>query len=253
MQAIEQFGILRGLVLAGWRVLRCNPWSHGGFDPVEDQRLFSPRSAEPRAPDHASSLANIFQPLIDVFEAVLMFFHDSVGVSWGWSIVALTVVVRAVLLPLTLRQFKSMQRLQRLAPEIKALQAKYKDDKQRQQQEMMKLYKENQVNPFGVLPPARAPAAGLHLAVLHAARRACGSTSARRSSYALSGSACTTVAGTATRRRAGRTTARASSFIPDLTTKATGAVLIMLILLYVGTQLGSTLLMSIADVDRTSG
>jgi putative membrane protein insertion efficiency factor len=39
-QAIGRFGILRGLVLAGWRVLRCNPWSHGGFDPVENQRLF---------------------------------------------------------------------------------------------------------------------------------------------------------------------------------------------------------------------
>jgi uncharacterized protein len=43
-QAITKFGILRGLVLAGWRVLRCNPWSHGGIDPVEDQRLFKPRS-----------------------------------------------------------------------------------------------------------------------------------------------------------------------------------------------------------------
>ena len=41
-QAITRFGILRGLVLAGWRLLRCNPWSHGGFDPVEDQRLFKP-------------------------------------------------------------------------------------------------------------------------------------------------------------------------------------------------------------------
>jgi putative membrane protein insertion efficiency factor len=39
-QAITKFGILRGLVLAGWRVLRCNPFSHGGYDPVEDQRLF---------------------------------------------------------------------------------------------------------------------------------------------------------------------------------------------------------------------
>ncbi|HTX08002.1 MAG TPA: membrane protein insertion efficiency factor YidD [Solirubrobacteraceae bacterium] len=43
-QAISRFGILRGLVLAGWRLLRCNPWSDGGFDPVEDQRLFKPRS-----------------------------------------------------------------------------------------------------------------------------------------------------------------------------------------------------------------
>ena len=44
VQAISKFGILRGLVLAGWRLLRCNPWSHGGFDPVEDQRLFRSRT-----------------------------------------------------------------------------------------------------------------------------------------------------------------------------------------------------------------
>ena len=48
VQAIRRFGILRGLVLAGWRLLRCNPFSHGGFDPVEAQRLF--RSPEPPAP-----------------------------------------------------------------------------------------------------------------------------------------------------------------------------------------------------------
>ncbi|MCW3015591.1 MAG: hypothetical protein JWO02_2683 [Solirubrobacterales bacterium] len=42
-QAIQQYGILRGLVLAGWRLLRCNPWSPGGFDDVEDQRVFRPR------------------------------------------------------------------------------------------------------------------------------------------------------------------------------------------------------------------
>jgi putative membrane protein insertion efficiency factor len=48
-QAIQRFGILRGLVLAGWRLLRCNPWSHGGFDPVEDQRLFKPPAPVPSA------------------------------------------------------------------------------------------------------------------------------------------------------------------------------------------------------------
>ena len=42
-QAIERYGILRGSVLAAWRLLRCNPWSHGGYDPVEHQRLFAPR------------------------------------------------------------------------------------------------------------------------------------------------------------------------------------------------------------------
>jgi uncharacterized protein len=51
VQAIQRFGILRGLVLAAWRLLRCNPFSNGGFDPVEAQRLFRPRPApEPPAP-----------------------------------------------------------------------------------------------------------------------------------------------------------------------------------------------------------
>jgi uncharacterized protein len=41
VQAVREFGILRGLVLGAWRLLRCNPWSHGGYDPVSDQRLFA--------------------------------------------------------------------------------------------------------------------------------------------------------------------------------------------------------------------
>jgi hypothetical protein len=49
VQAVQRFGILRGLVLAGWRLLRCNPWSHGGFDPVEAQRLFTPKAPVPSA------------------------------------------------------------------------------------------------------------------------------------------------------------------------------------------------------------
>jgi len=48
-QAVSRYGILRGLVLAGWRLLRCNPWSRGGFDPVEEQRLFKPRATVPSA------------------------------------------------------------------------------------------------------------------------------------------------------------------------------------------------------------
>ena len=44
IQAVQRFGILRGAVLASWRLLRCNPLSHGGFDPVEEQRLFTPKA-----------------------------------------------------------------------------------------------------------------------------------------------------------------------------------------------------------------
>ena len=50
VQAVERYGILRGLVLAGWRLLRCNPFSHGGYDPPEAQTLFRER---PR-PSHSS-------------------------------------------------------------------------------------------------------------------------------------------------------------------------------------------------------
>lgn len=46
-QSVQRFGILRGLALAGWRLLRCNPWSHGGFDPIEDQQLFKSPAPAP--------------------------------------------------------------------------------------------------------------------------------------------------------------------------------------------------------------
>ena len=98
-------------------------------------------------------LANIFQPLIDIFGPVLVFFHSIIGGSWGWSIIALTVVVRALLLPLAFKQMHSMQKLQQVAPQMKAIQAKYKDDKQRQQQEIMKFYRENEINPLPRFSP----------------------------------------------------------------------------------------------------
>ena len=86
---------------------------------------------------------SILSPLITVFQAILIFFHDTVGLGWGMAIIALTVLVRIVLLPLTIKQFRSMQALQTLSPQIKDLQAKYKGDKQRLNQEMMKFYQEN--------------------------------------------------------------------------------------------------------------
>ena len=152
MQAVENYGILRGLVLAAWRLLRCNPLSRGGVDPVHEQRLFKTRG---HGGERLIMLidANIFQPLIDVFEAVIKFFHNSVGVPWGWSIVLLTVAVRALLIPLTVKQFGSMQRMQQLRPQMKEIQKKYKEDKERQQQEMMRFYKENNVNPLGSCLP----------------------------------------------------------------------------------------------------
>ena len=100
--------------------------------------------------------ANILQPLIDVANAVLKFFHDNVGLSWGMSIVAITVCTRAILVPLTYKQIKGMRAMQALQPQIKEIQEKYKNDKQRMQQEMMRFYKENKVNPFASCIPLLA-------------------------------------------------------------------------------------------------
>jgi len=92
-------------------------------------------------------VAGILTPIENILEDVLVWLHSSVGFTWAWSIVALTIMVRIVLVPLTVRQIHSMQQLQRHAPEMKALQAKYKGDRQRLNEELMKFYKENKINP----------------------------------------------------------------------------------------------------------
>ena len=87
---------------------------------------------------------------------MLEFWHDVIGDgpnSWGWSIILLTFTVRIVILPLTFKGVKSMQRLQTLQPEIKKIQERYKDDKQRMQQEVMAFYQREKVNPLGSCLP----------------------------------------------------------------------------------------------------
>jgi YidC/Oxa1 family membrane protein insertase len=101
-------------------------------------------------------IANVLQPLIDACEAVLRFWHDLIGDfegSWGWSIILLTFTVRILILPLTFKGVKSMQRLQTLQPEIKRIQERYKDDKQRMNQEVMAFYQREKVNPLGSCMP----------------------------------------------------------------------------------------------------
>ena len=98
-------------------------------------------------------MKNILSPLIDACHAVLTFWHDLIGGSWGWSIILLTFTVRIVILPLTFRGVKSMQRLQSLQPEIKEIQARYKDDRQRMNQEVMAFYQREKVNPLGSCLP----------------------------------------------------------------------------------------------------
>jgi YidC/Oxa1 family membrane protein insertase len=182
---------------------------------------------------------NPIQPLINAFEAVIKFFHDDLGLEWGLAIVVLTVIVRACLLPLTLKQFKSMQAMAAHGPEIKKLQAKYKDDKERLNQEMMKFYRENKINPFASCLPmvAQLP---VFLSLYYMLR-----TDLRHD-------ICPDInpPDVAHPKPCGPTPDSGFLFIPDLTDKATGGVLVALIVLYVGSQLFSTLLMS-TTTDKT--
>jgi len=168
--------------------------------------------------------ANILQPLIDVVNGVLKFFHDNVGLSWGGAIIALTIVTRAILIPLTYRQLKGMRALQALQPQIKEIQEKYKNDRQRMQQEMMRFYQENKVNPFAACIPllAQLPVFFTLFSVL------------RHELPVDIG--C----------KAGECGSEASFlFINDLTAKAHGTELVILLVLYVGTQLLSGMVMSL--------
>lgn len=245
VDAFTQYGAVRGFILASWRLMRCNPFSYGGYDPVEKQTLFcrdqavrrtpeceSPRRWEPPlgaasvtlgaaggrrrsrtllsavllavmlmglmvfaasctpfgatttttvageviptesteagatpAPadtattttvepgQDAGFLAGELKPLQALFFWILEFLHDNLAVSWSWAIVLLTVIVRIVLVPLTWRQIKSMRAMQVLQPQVKALQEKYKDDRQLLNQKLMEFYRENRVSPFSSCLP----------------------------------------------------------------------------------------------------
>jgi len=168
--------------------------------------------------------ANILQPLIDIANGVLQFFHDSAGLSWGMSIIALTVCTRALLIPLTYKQLKGMRALQALQPQIKEIQAKFKNDRQRMQQEMMRFYQENKVNPFASCIPLLAQLP-VFITLFYVLRH-----------ELPADIGC----------EAGHCGAEASFlFINDLTAKAVGAELIVLLVLYVGTQLISGMVMSV--------
>jgi YidC/Oxa1 family membrane protein insertase len=191
-------------------------------------------------------LANIiqeaFSPLISLFEAILVFIHSHiVGGSWGLAIVGLTVLVRAIMLPPTYSQFRSMRKMQLLAPDMKALKEKYKDDKQRQNEEMMKLYRENKVNPFASCLPL-ALQLPVFISLFYMLRtdlkkRICGPALKAHgivTTKAIEKATC------------GPYTPHLAKFlfVPDITAKATGVVLVVLLLLYIASQVTSTLLMS---------
>jgi len=93
-------------------------------------------------------LRNLLDPLFNLMGGTLSTFHGW-GAPWWLAIVMLTIVVRTLLFPITYRQVKSMRRMQDLKPDMDRIRADYKDDVQKQREEMAKLYQERQVNPLG--------------------------------------------------------------------------------------------------------
>ena len=181
-------------------------------------------------------LANIFDPLIDVADWLITSLHDDVGLSWGWSIVGLTVIVRLLMIPLTIKQIRSMNALRVLQPQVKAIQEKFKppedaspqqrrDMRQRQQQEMMKFYQENKVNPFASCLPLL-----LQLPVFLALF------------YLLNGDTF--------KEQVRATGEEGYLFISDITEPATGLTLVVLLVLFIGSQMASTMVMSVT-ADKT--
>ena len=170
-------------------------------------------------------IAGILDPLKDAAEAVIVFLHDDIGLGWGLAIVGLTFLTRIVILPLSVKQISSMRHLQQHAPELKAIQEKYKDDKERLQREMMAFYRENKINPLASCWPLL-----LQLPVFLALYQLLNSDAFKED-------------------------VRAQPpvdflFIPDLTEKATGLDVAVLIILFIGTQMGASLVMSSRVQDR---
>jgi len=100
-----------------------------------------------------NQILSLLGPIQRAIEHVIVFLYNNVVANYGLVIILLTIIVRLALTPLTITQTRSMARMQRLQPEIQELQKKYKDDKQKLQQETMEFYKKNNVNPLsGCLP-----------------------------------------------------------------------------------------------------
>lgn len=111
-------------------------------------------------------MGSILEPLYWVVSGVMVFIHrlvspifgETSGVTWTLSIVALVILIRILLIPLFVKQIKSQRALTALSPEMKKIQQKYKDDRQKQSEELMKLYKEHKTNPLASCFPILAQA-----------------------------------------------------------------------------------------------
>jgi YidC/Oxa1 family membrane protein insertase len=158
-------------------------------------------------------LANVLQPLIGVEQWTLEALH-SIGLGWGLAIVGLTVLVRVCTLPLVVRQFRSQRELRRHMPQLRALQQRHRNDRERLQREMQAYYREHGINPLAAFAPLliQIPVfISLYYLMRHDVKNG------------LFGDA-------------------GLLFIPHLTQKPHGAVLVALIVTYLVSQIASSLI-----------
>ena len=200
----------------------------------------------------ANIIQTAFGPLISLFAAILVGVHNAIGGSWGLAIIGLTIIVRVVLFPLTMKQFRSMQKMQTLAPQMQVIKEKYKDDKERQSQEMMKLYRENGANPAAACLPLLLQLP-VFISLFYALRQnlktdICGPAMVKHFSTVLHPITSVHQLTAAQIQSVSCNQVAPGSakflFIPDITAQATGWVLVVLLVLYIGSQLATTLIIS---------
>jgi YidC/Oxa1 family membrane protein insertase len=162
--------------------------------------------------------AVILQPLVDIANSVLNFLHD-LGFVYGTAIVLLTFLTRALIIPLSVKQIRSMRAMSAIQPQIKEMQERYKDDRERMQREMMQIYQENGVNPFASCLPLllQLPVFMSLFYLLRSGEFKAEVTAAGEQSWL---------------------------FINNILEKATGTTLIILLILYIGTSLIAGLIMT---------
>ena len=158
-------------------------------------------------------LANVLMPLISVEQWTLKALH-SIGLGWGLAIVGLTIMVRVCTLPLVVRQFRAQRELRQHMPQMRELQQRYKNDKQRLQQEMQAYYREHGINPLAAFAPLLIQIP-VFISLYYLMRH-----DVKNGLFGDSG----------------------LLFIPHLTQKPHGAVLVALVLTYLTSQLTSSLI-----------
>jgi YidC/Oxa1 family membrane protein insertase len=206
----------------------------------------------------ANIIESAFHPLIWLFLQILLGVHDVIGGSWGWAIIGLTLIVRTLTFPLTRQQFKGMAKMRLHAPELKKIQARYKDDRTRLNEETMKYYKEAGVNPLGACLPLllQFPVFISLVYMLRTDLKQHICTSAVKGVASLASINCKLVGETVTgaaklhaQTLADAVVSKHASFlfVHDITAKATGVVLIVLMVLYVGSQVFTSVMMSVGN------